>query len=719
MTEPAENQGGTTDPALLAAGLELLAQLNKACKLLRLYPEGNARVEEALRALAGLLEEVFRSRQSFAVGCREGKLFIEGMFADEAAGAALSMREQLEAFHVESLRFSPPVLPAALGRLARLFAMRPADALEGGKIKAKLLEGLDGIAVGQVRVAFVNEAEEGLLRRVLPDLFSGKIRIEARQDVIALPKEALDALVESLAGCVAGAMDKYRAGGDSERVSSTVRQCFAVAMPLFMNHGLGDVGKLAARILAPLGEDGLELALGQRLTLEEGVGAVLRTLPSATRSEMFLDDVAAAPAARAGVDEALHSLFKDDEIASLVKLAGDRTARGEDGSRVFGRIMEALLADVAAPAPLAMFLLPPGEDGRQLAQALGGRGVSAVFPEGYAKLEPYFAAFKPPFLWLAAEGLEAGQVPPLLESLRRHSAEAFIMLHHAGEPPLRRSDEKRFAPCGQEGSMVSVARMAEAALKALGRAREDRGEGGRELEQARQIQLSLLPVGLPEVAGLRVARFYEPCGSVGGDYYDALAAPDGRVFFVVADVAGKGQPAAMLAALFRGVFHTLVAQGLPTAELLRRLNDALLSSTRPGMYVTAVILERDAGGELTCYRAGHAPPVLVRRDGECAPIKGKGTALGIAPGEDFIRLTPGEPVRLALGEALFLYTDGVTEAENRARSEFGPSRLCSALRAGAALPPEEALRKVLREIEAFEDGSPRRDDITMLLARRE
>jgi len=257
-------------------------------------------------------------------------------------------------------------------------------------------------------------------------------------------------------------------------------------------------------------------------------------------------------------------------------------------------------------------------------------------------------------------------------------------------------------------------RMAEGLERA--RARElERQKLENELEVARRIQARLLPAGPPAVGGLEISGHSESAREVGGDYYDHLLLPDGRVLLVIADVSGKGVPAALLMSAFRAALLSQDTQRGDPAEVAGRLNEFLHRSVEPGRFVTAFLGFLDPrDGRFTYANAGHNPPAILRADGRVEWLTAGGLILGILSPSSF---ESGQVV-IEPGDLLALYTDGVTEGANAAGELFGEERLVEVLRRRAGEPCAELAGDLVREVREFEGEQGPADDITVLLARR-
>jgi serine phosphatase RsbU (regulator of sigma subunit) len=233
---------------------------------------------------------------------------------------------------------------------------------------------------------------------------------------------------------------------------------------------------------------------------------------------------------------------------------------------------------------------------------------------------------------------------------------------------------------------------------------------------AELLQASLLPDMLPPLPGWETATLFRAAGDlnlVGGDFYDAMATDQGMLV-CVGDVAGKGAPAAALTGRVRHAFTSAVALGIGLPRALAHVNDLLLARPRRSMCtVAAALLREDGAGPhaLLCL-AGHPPPVVVRASGETFFAPGCGTVLGAVTD---IQTAPAR-VDLAPGDALVLYTDGVTDAVGEVE-RFGFDRLLACLRDAGTTSPEGLVAALDGALARFERGS-QRDDVAVLAVRR-
>ncbi len=237
-----------------------------------------------------------------------------------------------------------------------------------------------------------------------------------------------------------------------------------------------------------------------------------------------------------------------------------------------------------------------------------------------------------------------------------------------------------------------------------------------DIQTARDIQSILLPARSPDIAGYEISGLNIPARHVSGDYFDYLRIDEHRWGIVIADVSGKGIPAALITGMCRTMMRG-AAPGCPSAaEALRRVNRQLYPDIKEDMFVSMLYVILDTrSGDITMARAGHDPPLLYRAAGrEVAPLLPPGMAAGVDSGDVFDRVVSDETVTLARGDGILLYTDGATEALDRHDAEFGVARLTQAVQANAPKGAEATVRNIADELREFAGETPQYDDITLI-----
>lgn len=237
-----------------------------------------------------------------------------------------------------------------------------------------------------------------------------------------------------------------------------------------------------------------------------------------------------------------------------------------------------------------------------------------------------------------------------------------------------------------------------------------------ELASASDIQRNLLPTANPRLAGYEIAGFNLSCNTVGGDYYDFLPYPDGRLAIVVGDVAGKGLSAALIMSSLQARVHMLVESSPDPASALTILNRNVTKRSLPGRFITFFYgLLDPATGKLRYANAGHNHPLLLRKDGESTELKGHSMVMGILEDVEYQTYE----VTLDPGDILALFSDGVTEARAQdGADEFGEQRLAQFLGRQRAAAPCQMINDLMTHVRDWTGQTAFADDFTMIIVKR-
>ncbi len=237
----------------------------------------------------------------------------------------------------------------------------------------------------------------------------------------------------------------------------------------------------------------------------------------------------------------------------------------------------------------------------------------------------------------------------------------------------------------------------------------------RELGVAARMQESILPTAFPRDSRYELFASMTPALEVGGDFYDFFGLEDGRIGVVIADVSGKGVPAALFMMVSRTLMKGTAIGERDPRKALDEVNQLLYESNEEAMFVTVFYATFDpATGLLEFANAGHNLPYLVRADGEVDQIESDaGVVLGILPGFSF----PGGSIALGPGDAVFFYTDGITEAMNERGEEYGDGALSRVLAASPGADAKSMTGRVVDAVRVHAGGADQSDDITSLCLR--
>jgi sigma-B regulation protein RsbU (phosphoserine phosphatase) len=232
-----------------------------------------------------------------------------------------------------------------------------------------------------------------------------------------------------------------------------------------------------------------------------------------------------------------------------------------------------------------------------------------------------------------------------------------------------------------------------------------------ELTRALEIQRDLLPKALPQLPGIEIVSAWQPARTVGGDYFDVIRLDGNRLGLCIADVSGKGLTAALLMANLQAAFRAFATPHAAPSEVCAKLNEFVCNNVAPGKFITFFYGVLDGEQRSFCYEnAGHCPALLLKASGQSESLAGGGAVLGVIPGWSF----KDSVIQLSPGDRLLLYTDGVTEAQNRQSEEFGGARLLQAATHDRS-SAESVQRGVMEQIEAF-CGHNFLDDVTLIVA---
>jgi serine phosphatase RsbU (regulator of sigma subunit) len=237
----------------------------------------------------------------------------------------------------------------------------------------------------------------------------------------------------------------------------------------------------------------------------------------------------------------------------------------------------------------------------------------------------------------------------------------------------------------------------------------------KEVELAAEVQRLFLPRNDPETAGFEISGAMHPARVVGGDYYDFLPRPDGRMRLVIADVSGKGVAAALLMSATAAAVQLETNEPRKLCDVVSHLNKELYALQDYERFVTVLVGELDPGsGALRYINCGHNPALLLRGDGrEAEWLEASCTPVGMMPEMDCAL----EEVRLAPGDVMVWYTDGLTEASNRDAKEFGTVRLLESVRLHSAGSAREICEQLWLDVAAFTRRDSLSDDLTLMVIK--
>jgi sigma-B regulation protein RsbU (phosphoserine phosphatase) len=308
------------------------------------------------------------------------------------------------------------------------------------------------------------------------------------------------------------------------------------------------------------------------------------------------------------------------------------------------------------------------------------------------------------------DGLDLGEADR--RTVRRVRASIMAVAERGGEPVAVLSVGPKLGrePFDEDDELFLQA-AAEQMVLAIGRSQQSQSQA--ELSQAREIQESLLPRTLPQIAGVEVTARWKPARAVGGDYYDAIRLDDERLMLCIGDVVGKGMPAALLMSSLQAALKAVASQNDAPKEICTQVRRVMLQNLTGGTFITFFVCVIDrARGRLAYTNAGHNPPVLVRSDGTLVRLDVGGPILArIAADMPYQEAS----VSVGPGDRLVLFTDGVTEAMDAQEEMFEDDRLEAVVLEHRVMTARELERTITESVLAHADGQLQ-DDLTLLVA---
>ncbi|MBP7792985.1 MAG: SpoIIE family protein phosphatase [Candidatus Goldbacteria bacterium] len=244
----------------------------------------------------------------------------------------------------------------------------------------------------------------------------------------------------------------------------------------------------------------------------------------------------------------------------------------------------------------------------------------------------------------------------------------------------------------------------------------------RELEVAREIQLSLIPKDIVKIPNYEINAFYQPAKEVGGDYYDVLPLNKERYGIVMGDVSGKGVPAALIMTMARSILHSVALKYFnePASETLKELNSIIYKDIKEDMFLTIFYGILDITRNIVdVASAGHNDTLVFRKKTETVePYNPKGFPIGTDPGPRFEKVIKHEEILIEKGDKIVIFTDGITEAMNKENKEYGAGRLFEVIKNNGNKNGRDMVETIISDVNNFVNGAEQSDDIALVVVER-
>jgi sigma-B regulation protein RsbU (phosphoserine phosphatase) len=429
-------------------------------------------------------------------------------------------------------------------------------------------------------------------------------------------------------------------------------------------------------------------------------------------------------------------------LLALLELAATAVAnaRAHEQAVRMNRALDQNVQELHAILDLARGLaskLDAGEIAHLLALTLAGRWTVrkhalAAWRDGHAPVLRQRGIRLPEIAALQSAAAELGEPAYTTDTLPGSVGELLAVEPGSAVFPIRSEESIGLVVCGPRMAGLSYSAadlefgaglIAQAAVAFENAWRMEEIVAQKQIEQelsiAAGIQESLFPSVLPALAASDLAARNRQARQVGGDYYDVLpidgSGPERRHLLCVADISGKGLPAALLMSNIQATLRATLGSHPSLAGLAERVNSLLYASTPSNKYATAFFLAYDPStGECAYVNGGHNDGILLRRDGSVALLATTGLPVGLFARADY---EEGR-VTLESGDLLLLYSDGVTEADDVAEQEFGTDRVIDVLREHRERPAAEIVDRMVHAIDRFAGEAPQHDDITLMALKR-
>jgi len=240
----------------------------------------------------------------------------------------------------------------------------------------------------------------------------------------------------------------------------------------------------------------------------------------------------------------------------------------------------------------------------------------------------------------------------------------------------------------------------------------------KEMQVAQEIQQTLLPKRFPDIDGYDIATIYRAAKDVGGDYFDFVWIDEDTLGIIVADVSGKGVPGSLVMTMIRTAIRLEARGNRSATDILTRVNEFISDDVKKGMFITIFLVVLDTRNrKISFASAGHDPMILYRKDEDRTYfLNPRGIPVGITlpDGMNFEEIISSQSVKLKKDDILVIYTDGITEAMNKRRDQYGMERLLTYIQANSRLTPDEFVEKLNEDIIEFTEGAEQNDDITLV-----
>jgi serine phosphatase RsbU (regulator of sigma subunit) len=748
--------------------LKFAVELGRAIEFYRLYPPTHPYVTQSFASAFESAQRALQKASPFSFGVSTDGFFIQGEKLKDVPSVVASLGVIFRRLSISSIAIGAGVGQDELSSFIRLISERDLKSLKGEETQITAPEATNQFKNIEVNTFSYEEvtSQEGRLFKKVRDV-TKTIKIDGEQllqlllqkgkmaDIEGAGGASLSAAVESnpeeIAHFVASALKEVslERGVSPEEAAKLSTTVLSEKLESLRNLSFAPLDKIATSLIIHKDSQISELKehlqnvicllpphyqillYGREFKKDEKIDTnkIIANLPKEARAKIITTEISTNPQAPQATKEMIMKLLNSPKelgvIAELITKHASTLASKESAAQVISRLFAALQSGIKVEFRGTAVVVEPDNECAEIARsALLASGMDVqIFSDPVKALESMRE--KVPDLLVTAlklpgmHGIDllsaAKRLPKLVpaivwtkyKSFRRefeivtYPAHVFLTKPTSHAELVRAIDE--LLPRKEEELT--------AAKPEFDQAREE------ELQSAREIQQSLLPQELPKVEGFEIASAYHSCREVGGDYFDVLTLPEERYGIFMADVAGKGIPAAMITVLLRSLLRTAATSQSASSTMIQ-LNRLLSKEIREGLFVSAVyVIIEPRKRTATLCSAGHCPVLLWNRTEKGAEtqfIKHTGMVLGLGDTPYFVENTKEQIIEMQPKSGFILYTDGVIEAMNPAGEEYTAENLEKLISTCTDRSVSLINDAIVGSITRFAGSRPQQDDITLL-----
>jgi len=752
--------------------LKFVTDLGRAVEFHRLYPPNHPYALQSFTSTFESAKTALQKSSPFTLGVSADGFFIQDEKLKDVPSVVASLGAILKRLSISGITVGARLSQDELSSFIHLISERDLKALRGEDAQIAETDTLNqfpNIEINSFSYEQVTTKEGRLFRKVRD--VTKAIKVDGEQLLQLLLTKGATADIEGASGAslsdavqnnpekvasfVASALKEAVSEGgltaeevatastaiSSEKLESLRRASFApfekiaTSLAIHRESQISELKEHLGNVIRLLPAHYQILLYGKEFKKDEEMDTekIIANLPKDARAKMIVREMAKNPSTPDATKEMIMKIIQfPNELASIAELITKHASSlpsKDSADAVISRLFAALQSGIEiAPRGTAVVVEPDNECQEIARSALAASGLEVlVFSDPVKALESMRE--NPPDLLITALKLSGLHGIDLLQAARRLPKHVPVIVWTKYQSFKREFEIVTYPshvfltkPVSHQDLLRAIKELLpKRKEEVVGRKVEFDESREEELQSAREIQQSLLPRELPKLGNFDIAGAYRSCREVGGDYYDIFPLPDNRYGIFIADVAGKGIPAAMITILLRSLLRTAVATTQSASATLVQLNRLLSKEIREGLFVSAVYMIVEPDKRLVCIcSAGHCPALLWRKteNGVITQfIKHTGMVLGLGDTPYFVENTKEESFEAEVASGILLYTDGVIEAMNAQGDTYGSENLEKLILSCAEKNANLINESIVHSVSQFAGSRPQHDDITLLTIR--